>query len=164
MRNIVLIGMPGSGKSTIGPLLAKHTLRDFIDTDLLIQRRTGVSLQTTLEQDGYQALRDVEAQVLLECPRENTVIATGGSAVYSEAAMHHLAQSASVVYLRVSLSTLEQRLGDTSERGIAATPGSRLSDIYAERCKLYERFATYVIDNEACSAEQAVLSICQTLS
>jgi shikimate kinase len=131
--NIVLIGMPGSGKSTVGVLLAKQTGKAFVDTDLLIQSRTGGTLQDIVNRDGYLELRRIEEQVLLGLDLSDHVIATGGSAVYSEAAMGHLQAGGTVVFLRVSLATLRQRVGDYETRGLAKRPDQTIEDLFAER-------------------------------
>ena len=128
--NIALIGMPGSGKSTVGVLLAKASGRDFVDTDLLIQSRAGATLQTIVDENGYEALREVEEQVLLSLQLSNHVIATGGSVVYSEPGMAHLKTSSVVVFLDVSLETVRERIGDYSLRGISKRPDQTIEDLF----------------------------------
>ena len=145
-RNVVLIGMPGSGKSTVGVLLAKRSARDFVDTDLLIQSAAGRSLQDLIDSEGYLALRAVEERVLLGLEAEGCVIATGGSAVYSEAGMAHLKALGTVVFLDVALPVLQRRLGDFSLRGIAKRPDQSFADLYDERSALYSRYADIRID------------------
>ena len=143
--NIVLIGMPGSGKSTVGIVLAKLCLRDFLDTDVLIQSREGRKLQDIIDSSGHSALRNIEEQVILALSPHNHVIATGGSAIYSDSAMVHLKQNGWIVFLDVSLEILESRLGDYSARGIARRPGQTIIDLFEERGKLYRRYADYTI-------------------
>src|SRR6056297_151740 len=117
--NLVLIGMPGCGKSTVGVLLAKRLGLGFTDTDLIIQQHTGQTLQTIVDTRGYEALREVEAQVLQALDVRGHVISTGGSAVYSEAAMAHLSAHGVVVFLDIPLEEVERRIGDHSLRGIS---------------------------------------------
>lgn len=148
--NIVLIGMPGAGKSTVGIVLAKMLSYDFIDVDLLIQRRYGKTLQELIDTHGAEGFIALEGEVLcaLEPPLESTVIATGGSAVYSEKAMDYLASFAQIVYLKISYAEMEKRLGDLSERGVVLRQGNGmdLRDLYDERAWLYERFAEATVD------------------
>lgn len=146
-ENIILIGMPGSGKSTVGVQLAKALALNFIDSDLVIQNRSGKLLQAILEESGYQALRDVEAETLLSLTLNNDLLATGGSAVYSDAAMQHLASQGTVVYLKVTLDTVLKRIDNEGSRGIARPEGHTLADVYAERTPLYERYADITFDN-----------------
>lgn len=152
--NIVLIGMPGAGKSTIGVLLAKQTTRDFVDTDLLIQSTAGRSLQDIVDHDGYEALRRLEEEVLLELSVTNHVIATGGSAVYSERAMRHLKAEGLTIYLDVDLPTLLTRINDFSTRGLAKRPDQDLADLMKERSALYQHYADLTIDCTGLTQEQ----------
>lgn len=147
-RSIILIGLPGSGKSTIGVQLAKHCGYNFIDTDILIQSKTGETLQTTLDNEGYLALREIEAKVLLELQTQREVIATGGSAVYSAVAMAHLRRQGLVVYLKVSADTILKRISNAATRGIARAPEQSLQEVIAERLPLYEKYADITINNE----------------
>src|SRR5690554_6341665 len=126
-RNLIFIGMPGSGKSTVGVLAAKRLGMGFVDTDLLIQEEAGRTLQEIVDQDGYQALRHIEEQVLLKLSVENQVISTGGSAVYSNAAMRHLKANGTVVFLDIPLDVVIQRIGDYSLRGISRRPDQSLT-------------------------------------
>ncbi|OEY65344.1 shikimate kinase [Marinobacter sp. X15-166B] len=145
LRNIVLIGMPGSGKSTVGVVLAKAAALDFVDTDVLIQTHTGRALQEIVDQEGYEALRQVEEQVLCGLNVRGHVIATGGSAVYSSKAMAHLKTRSVVVYLDIPLATVRERIGDFSLRGISKRPEQSLEELFAERRVLYARYADLVI-------------------
>jgi shikimate kinase len=145
-HNVVLIGMPGAGKSTLGVLLAKAIGYDFIDTDLVIQRQAGMRLGSYLASRGYQALRQLEAEVICALDHAGTVIATGGSAVYSQAAMQHLRAYGRVVYLQCALDVLVQRIASMDERGIAAPSGQTLADVQAERIPLYEQFAEITVE------------------
>lgn len=137
--------MPGSGKSTVGVILAKQTGRDFVDTDVIIQTLQGRSLQDIVDQEGYMALRRIEEDVLLKLTLSNHVIATGGSAVYSEAAISHLKSDGVVVFLDVDLSHLESRVLDFGTRGLARSPGQGFDDLYKERLPLYSKYADIVI-------------------
>ncbi|HHX82845.1 MAG TPA: shikimate kinase [Pseudomonadaceae bacterium] len=161
--NIVLIGMPGSGKSTIGVLLAKRTSHDFVDTDLLIQSAEHRSLQDILDRDGYLQLRETEARVLKTLHVENHVISTGGSAVYSDAAMQHLKQAGVCVYLHVSVDTLRQRITDYETRGIAKRPEQSFDDLFAERTKLYRQYADITIQGDGLNQEQVCAAIIDAL-
>lgn len=147
-RSIILIGLPGSGKSTIGVQLAKHLGYNFIDTDILIQSKTGQTLQTTLDNEGYLALRAIEANVLLDLQTEREVIATGGSAVYSAEAMAHLKTQGKVVYLAVAAEIILQRISNAATRGIARAPEQSLQAVINERLPLYRQYADIIINND----------------
>uniref|UniRef100_UPI001F27344E shikimate kinase n=1 Tax=Candidatus Bandiella numerosa TaxID=2570586 RepID=UPI001F27344E len=127
------------GKSTIGVLVDKRLGMGFIDTDLLIQEQAGRTLQEIVDQDGYVALRLIEEQVLLALDIQNQVISTGGSAVYSDAAMQHLKRNGTVVFLDISLETVIHRIGDYSLRGISRRPDQSLAELFEERFALYSR-------------------------
>ncbi|MEW6674346.1 MAG: shikimate kinase [Thermodesulfobacteriota bacterium] len=152
--NIVLIGMPGSGKSTVGVILAKHTARDFVDTDLLIQRSQGRPLQDIVDQSGYMALREIEEKILLELNCRNHVIATGGSAAYSHAAMLHLKKHGAVIFLNVGLPALEARIHNFATRGLAKRPDQSLADLFKERYDLYTAYAEIRIDCDELNQEE----------
>ncbi|MAG93353.1 MAG: shikimate kinase [Planctomycetaceae bacterium] len=157
--NIVLIGMPGAGKSTIGVLLAKASLRRFVDTDVVIQARYGARLMELIEAWGMRKFREVEQQVLLELEERNSVIATGGSAVYSEAAMRHLQTQGRIVFLDVPLATLRERLGNMLQRGVVISPGQSLDDLFEERMPLYQRYAEQTVSCVGRSMEAVVAEI-----
>lgn len=159
--NIVLIGMPGSGKSTVGVLLAKRAAMSFVDTDLLIQASEGRSLQSIVDADGYEVLRQIEERVLLAIDLKNHVIATGGSAVYSERAMTHLGNSGTIVFLDVSLATVEARIGDFSMRGISRRVDQSIAELFEERYQLYKRFADITIAGNARNQEEVCRQILQ---
>ena len=152
--NIVLIGMPGSGKSTVGIILAKLCLRDFIDTDLLIQTREGTKLQNIIDDSGHSALRKIEEQVILSLSVENHIIATGGSAVYSDSAIVHLKKNGWIIFLDVSLEILESRLGDYSTRGIAKRSDQTLMELFEERGKLYRTYSDHTIKCDGLSQDE----------
>ncbi len=146
MKNIVLIGMPGCGKSTVGVLLAKSLGYDFLDTDLLIQRRAGCRLQEIIDEQGMSSFLAAEEDVLCSVDVRGTVIATGGSAVYSERGMRRLTEHGVTVWLRADLSTLEARLGDFAARGIAGANANNLAAIFAEREPLYAHYAQITVN------------------
>lgn len=157
--SVVLIGMPGAGKSTVGVILAKRLAKDFVDTDLLIQVKAQQPLQQVIDEQGYQKLRELEQEVLLEGGFSNHVVATGGSAVYGDLAMQRLKQLGPIVYLRVSQEELLQRIGDYSLRGIASDPNFGFADVFNERTPLYERYADITVDGVGKSVEEIVEEI-----
>ena len=146
-ENIVLIGMPGAGKSTLGVVLAKVLGYDFIDSDIEIQRRTGLTLPRLIERFGREGFLDIEGEVNASlAPERPSVIATGGSVIYREAAMARLGVIGRVVYLRVPLEELERRIHELEARGVAMREGMTLRELFAERAPLYERYAHIVLD------------------
>ena len=161
--NIVLIGMPGSGKSTVGIILAKLTSRSFIDTDVLIQTREVRSLQDIVDHDGYLFLREIEEKTLLGLDLRNHVIATGGSAVYSPAAMRHLKSDGVIIFLDVNLETLKVRVADYATRGLAKRPDQNVDDLFAERSALYRKYADRTIDCAGVGHEEVCARIIQAL-
>ncbi len=164
MKNIVLIGMPGAGKSTIGVLLAKTLLSDFVDTDLIIQKKYSCSLCDIIENQGRKAFIEIENNVIADCDFHNSVIATGGSAVYGEKAMKKLKESSTVVYLKLPLSELTKRLSNIRTRGVAMKKGTTLKELYDERCPLYEKYADITVNCENLTAEECVNKIVDCLS
>lgn len=146
MKNVVLIGMPGSGKSTVGVLLAKALGYDFLDVDLVIQKREHALLQDILDRRGLDAFLQAEEDAVRSVSCENTVIAPGGSAVCREKAARHLKSLGPVVYLKVPLAELSGRIQNLSTRGIAMEPGQTLADVMAYRAPLYDKYADLVID------------------
>ena len=146
MGNIVLIGMPAAGKSTVGVLLAKTCVMDFLDTDLLLQKQSGMSLETLIEQEGEAAFLMREGTLLERIAAENTVIATGGSAVYSDAGMRHLASIGTVLYLKIGEAEVAARIGDLHRRGVILHGCPDLHTLYGERSLLYERWADATAD------------------
>ena len=157
--NIVLIGMPGAGKSTAGVILAKLTSRDFIDTDVLIQISQGRLLQNIVDTEGHTALRRIEEDIILGLHCDHHVIATGGSAVYSPAAMTHLKSNGIVVFLDVDLPTLESRIHDFDSRGLAKRPDQTLSELFDERIVLYRKYADITVDCVGLSHEEVCAQI-----
>ena len=146
MDNIILTGMPGSGKSTLGVLLAKAMGYQFLDVDLLIQEREGALLQEILDGRGVDAFLDAEEAAVRSLDCRRTVIAPGGSAVCRERAARHLSQLGLIVYLNVSLEELTRRIRNLSSRGIAMQPGQTLADVMAYRDPLYRKYAGLVVD------------------
>lgn len=146
--------MPGSGKSTVGVVLAKRLSLGFLDTDLEIQAREGRPLQATVDDVGYQELRRIEEQVVLDLSVERHVIATGGSVVYEPRGMEHLRRHGVLVHLLVPLEELRRRVGDFSTRGLAMRPDQSFDDLYAEREPLYEQHAEVTIDCRGLTLEQ----------
>jgi shikimate kinase len=161
--NIVLIGMPGSGKSTVGIILAKLLGKNFVDTDVLIQTRHGRSLQDIVDNSGYLVLRAIEEKALLRLNIRSHVIATGGSAVYSRSAMEHLKVDGTVFFLNVDLDTLKARVSDFSMRGLARRPDQTIDDLFAERCALYRKYADIVIECAKLRHEEVCTKIIQEL-
>lgn len=157
--NIVLIGMPGSGKSTVGVILAKMLTRPYIDTDILIQLVENRSLQDIVDTDGYMVLRQIEERVLLGINCDNHIIATGGSAAYSDKAMMHLKKSSAIVFLDASLATLKARIHNYETRGLAKRPEQSFADLFDERFALYSRYGDITVDSNLLSQEDVCQSI-----
>ena len=163
MDNIILIGMPGSGKSTVGVLLAKALGFDFLDTDLTLQQREGALLQDILGARGTQTFLDLEQGAICAVSCTNTVISPGGSCVCRERAMAHLKGLGRVVYLRLPLKELEARLDNISTRGIAMEPGQTLKDLYDYRTPLYQRWADVSVDCAGQTLEETVAAVLRAL-
>lgn len=161
--NLVLIGMPGSGKSTVGVILAKRTSHDFVDTDVVIQSVEHRSLQAIMDKEGYMKLREIEARVLQTLNLENHVISTGGSAVYSDAAMQHLRKNGTTIYLDVSVATLRSRITDYETRGIAKRPDQSFDDLFEERTRLYRKYADVVVKGDGLSQDAVCNHIIKAL-
>lgn len=155
--NIVLIGMPGCGKSTVGVVLAKVLGMHFCDTDIVIQEHTGRKLQEIIDEDGNEAFLACESDAICRLDVDNAVISTGGSAVYSDAAMQHLGENGYVVFLKVSEPEIERRLADFAERGVAIKDGMTVRDLYNERMPLYEKYADITVDCEGDGGIPAVI-------
>ena len=163
MDNIILIGMPGAGKSTVGVLLAKTLGYAFLDTDLVIQQREGALLQPLVDSLGVKAFLDVEADAICSVECRGTVIAPGGSAVCRERAMSHLRALGRIVYLHLPLEELERRLSNISTRGIAMAPGETLADLFARRAPLYRNYADLTVDVGRQSLEETVALVLRAL-
>ena len=156
MNNLILIGMPASGKSTLGVVLAKTAGMMFMDTDLLIQERAQGKLQHIIDTEGMDAFLRLEEEVLMSVNAENTVIATGGSAVYSEPAMTHLKSIGKAVYIKLSCEEIEKRLNNIKTRGIAMKPGETIRDLYNYRVPMYEKYADIVLETEGLTIEESI--------
>ena len=144
--NITLIGMPGSGKSTVGVVLAKRLGKHFVDSDLVIQERHGKLLHELITEHGVEGFWQIESDVNASLNLENSIIATGGSACYESEGMEHLQTISMVVYLKLPYEEVEQRLGDLNARGVTLQPGQTLRDLYEERTPLYEKYADVILD------------------
>lgn len=159
MKNIVLIGMPACGKSSVGVILAKTAAMAFVDTDLLIQQEEGKKLQYIIDSQGMDDFLKIEERVLASVDVENSVISTGGSAVYSEKAMNHLKEKGIIVYLKLPLAEIDRRLKNIKTRGIAMKPGETLADLYDYRVPFYEKYADITIDAKDLSIEDVISEI-----
>lgn len=157
--NITLIGMPGAGKSTVGVLLAKSMLMDFVDTDLLIQRKYGMSLCEFIEKNGEEEFKKAENDIISSLECENTVIATGGSAVYGDEGMKHLEEISRIVYLKVPVESLNERLSNIKTRGVVMKKGESVEQLFKRRSPLYEKYADITVDCSALKPEECVDAI-----
>lgn len=158
-KNVVLIGMPGVGKSTVGVVLAKVLNYGFLDSDLLIQEQEGKRLHEIIEEQGLEAFIAIENEVNCSIDVNRKVIATGGSVVYGKEAMEHLQGIGTVVYLKLSCQELANRLGNLEQRGVVLKPNQNLQNLYEERCPLYEKYAHVTIDCENLDIENLVEKI-----
>ena len=161
--NIVLIGMPGVGKSTVGVILAKVMGYQFIDADLVIQQQEGRLLHEIIEEEGTEGFIQVENRVNASLSASHAIIATGGSVVYGKEAMEHLREIGTVVYLEVSFPVLEKRLADIKGSGVVLKEGQNLYDLYLERTPLYESYADIRIAETGLDIEQTVEQIVSQL-
>ncbi len=161
--NIVLIGMPGAGKSTVGVILAKLASLHFVDTDLLIQAGQKRTLQDIVDREGYERLRQMEEEVLLALRVNNSVIATGGSAVYSDRGMRHLSSGGITVFLHLERSVLEARIHNYGSRGLAKRPDQNFSEMFQERLTLYARYAEITIRTAGLNHEEVSARIMERI-
>ena len=157
--NIILIGMPGCGKSTVGVVLAKKMGYGFVDSDLLIQAREGRLLSKIIEEDGPDRFNLIEEEVNASILADRCVIATGGSVIYGPKAMSHLKQIGTVVYLKLPLAEVAARLGDLNARGVSMRPGQSLADLYRERSPLYEAWADITVEGSGRELRETVEEI-----
>lgn len=157
--NIVLIGMPGSGKSTCGVVSAKMMLKNFFDTDLLIQNHEGKILQDIIDQDGLEYFERAEESAILSLNLEGTVIATGGSVIYSDKSMEHLKKLGKIIYLHLSYDSMCKRIRNLDSRGVLIKNGETLEDMYNERLPLYRKWADAIIDCNANTVEETARAI-----
>ena len=161
--NIILIGMPGSGKTTLGTELAEKMGYGYIDSDSVIVAREGKRLNEIIKEQGREAFLDIEAKVNSEITASRCVIATGGSVIYREKAIEKLKETGIVVYLKVSCETIASRLGDLDKRGVAIKDKFTLNDLYNERSPLYKKFADIVVELDGKTVEQSLDAIAERL-
>ena len=147
-NNIVLIGMPGAGKSTVGVVLAKVVGYKFVDSDLVIQEAYGKLLHELITEHGLEGFLEIEDTINARLEVEKAIIATGGSVIYGERAMEHLKEIGLIVYLKLGLNSIAERLGDLQQRGVALKDGYGLKELYEERVPLYEKYADLIVDCE----------------
>ncbi|MCQ2477236.1 MAG: shikimate kinase [Clostridia bacterium] len=160
MSNIVLIGMPGCGKSTCGVLAAKSLCMSFVDTDLLIQQSEGMTLQNIIDGKGLDYFEECEENCLSSLNLEKSVVSTGGSAVYYDSSMNHLKKNGKVIYLKISFDEMMSRIKNITSRGIALSEGETLEQMFERREKLYEKYADIVIECDNSTVERTVQQIC----
>lgn len=158
-KNIVLIGMPGSGKSTVGVVLAKLLCYHFTDMDIVIQEQTKRSLREIIAEEGNEGFMELENRVNASIEAEYTVIAPGGSVIYGQEAMEHLKDIGTIVYLKLDYETLENRLGDLTARGVVLKEGYTLRKLYDERVPLYEKYAEIVIEEKDMELYETVYAL-----
>ncbi len=158
-----MIGMPASGKSTVGVILAKVIGYDFIDSDILIQREEGMRLAEIIEEKGIDGFIEVENRVNASLQASRSVIATGGSAVYGEEAMMHLREIGAIIYLQVDFDVIQRRLRNIRQRGVVLRKGQTLRDLYEERCELYEKYADLIVREGSGEIEEVVARIIRTV-
>lgn len=163
-KNIVLIGMPASGKSTAGVILAKEIKYNFYDTDLLLQAETDMTLAEIIRERGLDGFLKLEDRLLSEINVTGCVIATGGSAVYGDNAMANLKKIGKVVYIKLRFEVIESRLKNIETRGVAMREGTTLRELYDERIGLYEKYADTVIEADGLNTEQTVQRIKESLA
>ena len=162
-NNIVLIVMPGVGKSTLGVILAKIIGYRFLDADLVIQEREGMLLKEIIAKKGVEGFMAIENEVNASLKCEKTIIATGGSVIYGREAMEHLKKIGKVIYLKAEYETLNKRLSNLQGRGVVLKHGQNLQQLYDERTPLYEEYADYIIDETGCDIEETIKKILQKL-
>ena len=162
-NNVVLIGMPGVGKSTLGVVLAKELGFEFVDADLLIQKREKRLLKEIIAEDGVDGFLKIENDVNASINTDKTVIATGGSVIYGAEAMAHLKEIGTVVYLKLDYETLDSRLGSLKGRGVVLKDGQTLKSLYEERIPLYEKYADIIVDEQGLNLEETLTSVLKSL-
>ncbi len=162
-KNVVLIGMPGAGKSTVGVVLAKRLGMSFIDSDLLIQEQEGKKLHEVIEEHGLDGFVEIEGRINTALAPKCAVIATGGSAVYCREAMEHFNSIATICYLQLTYEGIEHRLGDLTERGVVLRAGQTLKELYEERILLYEQYANLTVACENKNIREIVTELAKRL-
>lgn len=163
MGNIILIGPPGVGKSTVGVLLAKALSMPFVDTDIVIQAAEGRRLQDILDSEGVEAFQEIEERYILQLSLGRHVIATGGSVVYSEPAMRHLKKMGTVVFLNLPCESLIERIEDLDSRGVVFPSSQSFEEMYQERLPLYHRYADIIVDCKGMSHQEVVSAIVKAI-
>ena len=161
--NITLIGMPASGKSSVGVVLAKRLGKKFVDTDIVIQEKYGKLLKELIEENGDDGFREIEDEVNASLDVSNSIISPGGSVVYGQKAMKHLKEISVIIYLQLSYTAIKSRLGDLRERGITLKEGQSLKDLYLERVPLYEKYADITVNEMKKSLSKTIEEICERL-
>ncbi len=161
--NFILIGMSGAGKSTLGVLLAKALGKDFIDTDILIQQNQNKLLQQIIDKEGIEAFLNIEETIVSKLDTVNSVIATGGSVIYSDKIMHNLKKNGKIIYLYVPYDELEKRVTNITTRGIVLKNGNSLKDAYNERLPLYKKYSDIIVDCSKQSIENSIQLIIKSI-
>lgn len=161
--NIVLIGMSGAGKSTLGVLLAKALGMDYVDTDIVIQQHEGRLLQEIINQDGIEKFMEVEEKIVSDLQLHNSIIATGGSVIYSERAMNALKQGGQIIYLHVPYEEINRRLLNIATRGLVIKKGNSLKDVYEERVPLYMKYSDKIFEGTNKDIEHCVSEIIEKI-
>lgn len=156
MKNVIFIGMPASGKSTVGVVVAKRLGYEFIDTDLLIQKQEKKLLKEIIAEVGNEGFLEIENQVNRDVNVENAVISPGGSVVYCKEAMEHFKEIGTIIYLKVSYDTINRRISNAKNRGVVLKEGQTLRDLYDERTKLFEKYADYIVSEEGLELEETI--------
>lgn len=164
MNNIIFIGMPASGKSTIGVVVAKRLGYDFIDADLLIQKQEGCLLKDIIEEKGIEGFLEIEDEVNAGIEADRAVISPGGSVVYCENAMRHFKEIGTIVYLHTSYNTIKKRIGDPKKRGVVLKEGQTLKMLYEERKVLFEKYADIIISEDGLTLDQTIGKVVKSLS
>ena len=162
-NNITLIGMPASGKSSVGVVLAKRLGKKFVDTDIVIQEKYGKLLKELIEEHGDEGFREIEDEVNAGLDLDNCIISPGGSVGYGEKAMRHLKEISVIIYLELSYTAIKSRLGDLRERGITLKEGQSLKDLYLERVPLYEKYADITVNEMKKTLAKTIDEICERL-
>jgi shikimate kinase len=163
MKNIILIGMPAVGKSTVGVVVAKRIGYEFIDTDLLIQRQEKRLLKEIIAEEGNERFLEIENQVNRDLQVENAVISPGGSVVYCEEAVRHFKEIGTVIYLHATYEDIYKRITNAKNRGVVLKEGQTLKDLYDERVKLFEKYADYTVSEEGLSLEETIDMVLELL-
>lgn len=163
MKNIILIGMPAVGKSTVGVVVAKRIGYEFIDTDLLIQRQEKRLLKEIIAEEGNERFLEIENQVNRDLKAERAVISPGGSVVYCEEAMRHFKEIGIVIYLHATYEDIYKRITNAKNRGVVLKEGQTLKDLYDERVRLFEKYADYTVSEEGLDLEETIDMVLEVL-